>query len=347
MRLFGSLLAATSWCLCFTCSAQWPADSVAVHRGLVYAEVGNESLRLDLFVPRVDAEEGAEVARRPGIVVYIHGGGWSRGSRRRLPTVVKSLVNDGHALASLDYRLDGLGSHPRQLHDCKGAVRWLRSQAFRYGYSAEQIVAIGGSAGGHLAMLLGVTGSGTLEGEVGGLAQQSSSVQAVVNFFGPADFAEFGRTNRSYGARYQRNRELFDSASPTHWAGDGDPPLLSLHGTADRLVPVAQSRRMATVYRKHGLPVWLHVVPDAGHGGRWMGDAVRSPLVRAFVAWQLGPARDGAKASFVAAFERAQRAVGASSETAGTGTGASAAGPNPSRPNPSRPIPDRQPSGWR
>lgn len=93
------------------------------------------------------------------------------------------------------YRFTKEAIFPAQIHDCKGAVRWLRANADRFGYNADWIAAAGSSAGGHLALLMGTSGGVTeLEGNVGGNPNESSSVQAVIDYFGRSDFVLRGKT---------------------------------------------------------------------------------------------------------------------------------------------------------
>src|SRR5262249_6673062 len=142
-------------------------------------EVDGQKLQLDLFVPTGD--------KKPPLVVYIHGGSWLRGSRKKPP--VHWLTEEGFALASISYRFSDRAVFPAQIHDVKAAVRWLRANQDKYGYDASRIGVCGTSAGGHLAVLLSTSGGvKELEGTIGGNLQQSSRVQAVVDWYGPADF---------------------------------------------------------------------------------------------------------------------------------------------------------------
>ena len=131
--------------------SQEDASSVnkAIHRNLVFAKVDGQELTLDLYVP-----DGASAAK-PKLVVWIHGGGWRGGSKNKPP--LRKLSDCGYAVASISYRFTDQAIFPAQIHDCKGAVRWLRAHADEYGYAADWIAVAGSSAGGHLALLLGVS----------------------------------------------------------------------------------------------------------------------------------------------------------------------------------------------
>ena len=160
-------------------------------RDLEYANVDGESLQLDLYLP-----EKSET--KPPLLVWIHGGGWTKGSKSGINPIFIRLTAEGYAAASIDYRLDGLTSHPKQIHDCKGAIRWLRANADKYGYDVTRIGVGGGSAGGHLVLLLGLSsGIEELEGDVGGNLDQSSQVHAVVDLFGPSALGLVCREERT------------------------------------------------------------------------------------------------------------------------------------------------------
>jgi acetyl esterase/lipase len=193
------------------------------------------------------------------------------------------LTAEGYAAASIDYRLDGLVSHPKQIHDCKGAIRWLRANADNYGYDVTRIGAGGGSAGGHLVLLLGLSsGIEELEGDVGGDLGQSSQVHAVVDLFGPSALELFASQSDHF--RQNKAPELLKSASPVSYLTEDDPPLLIFHGDKDELVPLSQSEHIHKQYGEMGLESSLHVIEGAGHGGPQFSDPTRYELVKEFFA---------------------------------------------------------------
>lgn len=235
-----------------------------------YAAPGGHSLKIDFHFP-------ATPANSP-LILYIHGGSWRTGDRKGCP--VKWLAEHGYAVASIDYRLSQQATFPAQIHDCKGAVRWLRANASNYGFSAEKIAVVGSSAGGHLAVLLGTSaGVAELEGDVGGNAEQSSAVQAVVDYYGPTDFvmraktqpentdAPKGNVYQLLGAAVGKNVELAKLASGVTHVGAGDPPLLIIQGLMDKKVEPSQSVRLFQAYRTSKLPVQIQFVEDGAHGG--------------------------------------------------------------------------------
>lgn len=246
-------------------------DKVRTTLNLVYAQVGERKLHVDLYVPP------KSVNANPPLVVWIHGGGWRAGNKRPCPAVY--LMLRGYAVASVEYRFSQEAIYPAQAHDVKAAIRYLRGTAGEHGYDATRIGVMGASAGGHLSMLLGTSADvAELEGDLGEHDEASSRVQAVVNLFGPSDLADYvakakpnaKRPNlvlQLLGGDIDKAKRLAPSASPMHFVGKGDAPLLSLHGDRDRLVPIDQSERMHEAYKGKGLDATFVPIKGAGHGG--------------------------------------------------------------------------------
>jgi acetyl esterase/lipase len=192
------------------------------------------------------------------------------------------LTAEGYATASVDYRLEGLNSHPKQIHDFKGAIRWLRSQSDKYGYDTTRIAVGGGSAGGHLALLLGLSADVTeLEGVVGGNLDQSSRAEAIIDLYGPSALDLFAEEKAGFGRN--KTPELLKSASPLTYLDKDDPPVIIFYGDQDEVVPPSQNEVVHERYQAAGLESSLHMIKGAGHGGPQFSDAERYGLVRAFV----------------------------------------------------------------
>lgn len=264
-------------------------------RDLVFAEVDGKKLALDLYLP--------ESVANPPLVVWIHGGGWVSGNKKECK--VQWLTDHGYAVASISYRLSDVAVFPAQLHDCKGAIRWLRANAAKYGYSTEKIAVAGSSAGGMLALLLGTTGSDRkLEGEVGGNLDFSSRVDAVVDYYGPSDFVIRIKTQpeitlKPEGAVYKllggpadEKIELARMASAVSHVSSDDPPLLIFHGAKDSLVEPQQAVILEQAYRAMELPVELVMIPNAGHGGKEFFTQVQKDKVISFLR-TVGAAKPG------------------------------------------------------
>jgi acetyl esterase/lipase len=266
------------------------ADEPRVQKDIEFANVDGHSLKLDLHQP---------AAGESKLVVWIHGGGWRSGSKDRCP--VTWLTGHGYSVASISYRLTDKATFPAQIHDCKAAVRWLRANAEKFGYSTNWIVVAGSSAGGHLAALMGTSGDvADLEGTVGGNFDQSSRVDAVVDFYGATDFVLRSKTQPSrankegsvvyllLGGGADQKVELAKAASAAFHVTPDDPPFLILHGDKDNKVLLDQSQRIVDVYQKAGLPITLHVLEGSGHGGDEFYQGDRRRLTVEFLKQHLG-----------------------------------------------------------
>ena len=264
-------------------------DGIQVLKDIEYARVGEHSLRLDLYVPEKRDE------RRP-MIVWIHGGAWRAGSKDQVPLLW--LLDHGYSLASINYRLSQEAIFPAQIHDCKAAIRWLRAHAGEHGYDATRIGVSGSSAGGHLVALLGTSnGVKELEGEVGGNLEQSSDVQAVVNYFGPTELVSMcaqpsrmdhaapdSPESRLIGGPVLENKDKAAAASPVTYITANDPPFMTIHGDADPLVPVQQGQLLHERLKAAGVESHLDIIAGGGHGGRgFHDDAQRTARVLEFL----------------------------------------------------------------
>ena len=243
------------------------------NRDIEYGQVGDTSLRLDVYAP------GKRVEARP-LIVWVHGGGWRNGSKDRCPAL--RFLEKGCIVASIDYRLSGVAIYPAQIHDCKAAIRWLRANAKTYSIDPQRIGVWGSSAGGHLAALLGTSGDvKSLEGDHGNL-DQSSRVQAVCDFFGPTDFLQMDahalptapfKHDASgspealvIGGPIQENKQKVAAANPITYVTPDDAPFLIVHGDKDPLVPLHQSQLLFNSLKAAGVEVSFHKVKGGEHG---------------------------------------------------------------------------------
>jgi acetyl esterase/lipase len=238
-----------------------------VHKDIEFANVDGHSLKLDLYLPA------------DGIT-------W--------------LTDHQFAVASISYRLTDKAIFPAQIHDCKASIRWPRANAGKYGYGVDRIGVSGSSAGGHLAALVGTSGGvKELEGTVGGNVDQSSRVDAVVDFYGATDFVLRSRTQPHranqkgsvvyllLGGGADEKVELAKQASAAFHVTQDDPPFLVFHGGNDKTVLLDQSERINEVYMKAGLPITLHVLKGSGHGGDEFYSGERRGLISEFLVRHL------------------------------------------------------------
>ncbi|MBL9203350.1 MAG: alpha/beta hydrolase [Opitutaceae bacterium] len=226
--------------------------SVKVERDIVYARYGAREVKLDLYLPKQPA-----AAKIPCVVV-VHGGGWRSGDKTRFAHIAGALAEQGFAAACIGYRLLPEVEFPAPVLDCKAAVRWVRGHAAQHGLDPDRIGAIGGSAGGHLVAMLGVSDTvASLEGE-GGNAGVSSRVHAVVAMATPADMTRMGD-------RQSLGDDLAKLISPVMHVTKDSAPMLLLHGTKDTLVPMAQSELLLEKYRQAGARAELVKIEDGVH----------------------------------------------------------------------------------
>lgn len=252
--------------------------TVAAHLDLNYAGGSNPRQALDVYVPAKRAGD----APLP-VVVYIHGGGWYRGSKDAGRAWLLPLVESGaYAGVAINYRLTGEATWPAPLHDAKAAIRWIRAQAATYAFNPERIGVAGASAGGTLALLLGATGGAPeFEGSVGPHAGTDSRVQCVVNLFGRVNFlaepasaraapstaeALAGRMAALFGGPLETKTDVARDASPVRHITRGDPPVFTIHGTNDATVPYAQARELDAALRRAGVTHLLLEMNGYGHG---------------------------------------------------------------------------------
>ena len=210
-------------------------------------------------------------------VVHIHGGGW-KGGKASIGKA-KNLAENGFIGISIHYRLSGEAIFPAAVHDCKTAIRWARANAEKYGINPDKIGVIGGSAGGHLAALIGTSGGNEyLEGD-GGYKEFSSTVQAVVDNYGPTDFLRMndkpGKIDHDspdspeslfIGSPIQQNPEQVKKANPITYIDPNDPPILMIHGKEDKMVIFNQSELLYEALKKAGVKSKLVSVENARHG---------------------------------------------------------------------------------
>jgi acetyl esterase/lipase len=251
-----------------------------------YATISNAQ-KLDIYLP--------EKGNGPfPVILSIHGGAWLAGDKRdgQVTPMLEGLKR-GYAVVSVNYRLTREAKWPAQIHDCKGAVRWIRAHAKEYKLNSDKIAAWGGSAGGHLSAMLGTSGSiKSLEGPTLGNPEQSSRVQAVVDWFGPTNFSKMDEQLKEsaverpmrhsvaqspesalLGKNLEDVPSLIKEADPGTYVSSDDPPFLIQHGLEDNLVPfqgsVLLARKLGKVLgHEH---VSLELFAATGHGGGAFG----------------------------------------------------------------------------
>ena len=268
------------------------AENGKIIKDIKFTNINEHDLKLDLYLP--------EKTGKSALVVWIHGGGWQKGSKKDCK--LNWLTEHGYSVASISYRLSQVAKFPAQLHDCKGAIRWLRTNSNKYGFEPNDIIVAGSSAGGHLAALVGTTsGNERLEGEVGGNLTQPSSVSAIIDYYGATDFILRSKTQPSranevgsvvynlLGGGADKKVELAKLASAAHHVTKDDPPLLIFHGDKDNTVLIDQSEAIIKAYKSKGLSVRMNVLSGKKHGGAVFYDGENRKRVLEFLEEVLNP----------------------------------------------------------
>jgi len=219
--------------------------------------------KADLYLPDAKLAPG----RRPTVVI-IHGGGWNSGDKAqgREQNIGTNLALNGYVGLSINYQLSygGNATWPQPLHDCKTAVRWLRKHAERLQIDPERIGAIGGSAGGHLAAMLAVTGPKDGLDPAGPYGEFTCAIRCAVDLYGPAELLDYHDV-KMLGQTRAEAPDAYRAASPTTYADAADAPILILHGTADETVSLKQSETFAAALKQAGVKHQFVIVEGAPH----------------------------------------------------------------------------------
>ena len=231
---------------------------VSVNQNLAYDH--HPQTVMDIYTP-----PGSSSTRRCGVLA-IHGGGWTQGSK---DAVVERLVlpwlSKGCVVANVEYRLASVAPAPAAVEDVLKAADWFRRNAKRWSVDEGRIIATGTSAGGHLALMTGMTPKAAKFGPTGNVA-------AVVNFYGIADVEDqLGGINmRDYAVQWVREgdgrMELARRVSPATYVRKEVPPVLTIHGTADETVPYDHGVHLTKALRDAGADAEMISVSNGGHG---------------------------------------------------------------------------------
>jgi acetyl esterase/lipase len=246
-------------------------EGVSLERNITFGEGGERPLQLDLYKPK---ERTGSIP----VVLFLHGGGWKGGYRQMYHYYCAKFAEHGYMAATASYRLSDEAPFPAAVEDVKCAVRWLRANAEKLGIDRDKIGVAGGSAGGHLALMLGYSSDAAeLEGK-GGNGDTSSRVQAVVDLYGPTDLTADeakgrGEVSRFLGGKtFDEAGDLYRLASPVSHVSKDDPPTLIIHGSIDSTVPIHQAELLVEKLKAAGVECefdrvegWPHTMDlDAG-----------------------------------------------------------------------------------
>jgi acetyl esterase/lipase len=241
-------------------------ETIVVENEIEYTNPDNQHLKLNMARPKGDGPFP--------VILCIHGGGFRAGTRQGYDGLIKQFAQRGYVAVTVSYRLAPKYPFPAAVHDVKAAVRWLRANARKYHIDPERIGTTGGSAGGTLAQMLGVTANvPEFEGN-GGNPKQSSRVQVVVNYFGANDFTQsYGKSVDAaevlplyLGGNLQQARRNHILSSPLYWVTPDASPTLCVHGTKDNYVAYEQAVWLVDRLKAAEVEVELLALEGAGHG---------------------------------------------------------------------------------
>ncbi len=252
-------------------TASSPYGAAVMTKDIPYVSHPGSNQNFNLYLPK---DKGTKPYP---IVVWVHGGAWMLGSKEW--DNVKYLVKEGYAIASVEYRFTSEAPFPAQIQDCNAALNFILAHAADYGVDAKRFVIGGGSAGGHLALMLGLA-----RGQKDFGANPAVKPLAILDFFGPTDFnraksdleaihSQKGldlfkdAVSKLVGAPIDESADKARIASPMNYVSAAAPPVMILQGGKDDLVPAAQSERLHAALDKAGVKNELVVIDDAGHDG--------------------------------------------------------------------------------
>lgn len=236
---------------------------------ITYMQANGWEGKLDIYAQRTPTPAPT--------VVFIHGGGWVRGTKEASVLTVLPYIAMGYSVVNVEYRLGNVSLAPAAVEDCRCALRWVIEHAKEYNIDTARLVLAGASAGGHLALTTGMlpTSAGF---DRSCQTPLEPRVAAIVNFFGITDLPDLldGPNKKPFPENWpytvqwfgnQPNRaEIAKAASPMTHVRAGVPPTISIHGDADPTVPYAHSVRLQEALQKAGVAHELVTVPGGGHG---------------------------------------------------------------------------------
>jgi len=253
----------------------FPAGTI-MHGNISYAGDTLKRHLLDIYLP------AGEKGKRP-LVIWVHGGAWLMNDKYAdmgyMKNTIRTLMDSGYALASIDYRYSTEAVFPAQIQDCNQAVEYLYSHANEYNFDNKRIALMGFSAGGHLASLLALSSNNAVESFYPQGKKSNFKIKAVVDFYGPSDLGMAAASSREQmdenqsplkillGASPLERPDLAKAASPVTYVDKNDPPFIIIQGEKDESVHYTQSVLLSNWLKLSAVHQELIIVPNAPHFG--------------------------------------------------------------------------------
>ncbi len=253
----------------------WGQDNATITADVVYGHKDGMALTFDVLQPDSSANGAG--------VIYMVSGGWFSwwAPPERAVERHARLLNSGFTMFLVRHGSSPRYKVPDAAEDVRRAVRYIKAHARDFSVDPERLGVFGGSAGGHLALLLGLDSDAEHAASGDTLPKQSGRVAAVVAYFPPVDLRPYVGPSERFPALDFAD-SLANSVSPILFVSPDDPPTLLIHGDADELVPLSNSERMYSALQRHGIPSKFIVLPGAPHGFR--GEDATNAMT-ALIAW--------------------------------------------------------------
>ena len=278
LLLLAWLVLPASMCVAQTDAASFAADlfRYEVHTNIVYHTASNYESKLDVYLP-------PGVSQPVPVVIVIHGGGWIEGTKEERVLEMMPYLQMGFAAVNVEYRLGRVALAPAAVEDCRCALHWVFANAKEYNFDTRRVVVQGGSAGGHLALTTGMlTPAAGFDRECRPAGDywranpgkdEDPRVAAIVNWFGISDVLDelHGANAKGYAVVWlgdQANAdEIARRVSPINYVNSNVPPIITIHGDKDELVPYSQAVRLHHALDSAKVPNQLYTVAGGNHGG--------------------------------------------------------------------------------
>jgi acetyl esterase/lipase len=243
------------------------------HQNIPYANDTLKKHLLDIYLP-------ANATANTPLIIWVHGGAWMLNDKYAdmgyMKNTIRTFLEKGYALASIDYRHSTTAIFPAQIRDCNQAVEFLFNNAAKYKLDKSRFALIGFSAGGHLASLLALSNNNNIPEFYTSGKKPSFKIKAVLDFYGPSDFLLFFANGDSQGddpisillgASPLKRPDISRMASPNSYVDKGDPAFFIVHGEKDESVPTTQSVLLKSYLDLAKVPNELTIVKGAPHYG--------------------------------------------------------------------------------